>query len=94
MSARLEWRTVTDSRSPRFFVKGTPLAEAFFLSHRFRIVEVRGGSNGDGSYADRYRAYDAETVTLAEVKDGKQPLCVGSWPVVEFDEMIADLSSM
>lgn len=69
----LTWRTMTDSRSPKFFVKGTPLAVAFYLLHRFGIYEMRGPANPDGSYDDYYVVTDAATVDDADLKAGKLP---------------------
>lgn len=66
----LNWRTVTDSRSPKFFVKQTELAYALYLNSRFAICEMRGAGRADGSFADFYRVRDAYTVSDAEVAKG------------------------
>lgn len=79
----LQWRTITDSRSPKFFVKHVRLAVAFYGHHRFGIYEVRGAADGDGSYADYYVVTDAETVSDAEVKAGIMPKVVFRSPVLD-----------
>lgn len=79
----LQWRTLTDSRSPKFFVKHTRLAVAFYARHRFGIYEVRGAADSDGSYADYYVVTDAETVSDAEVKAGVKPRAVFRSPVLD-----------
>lgn len=69
----LTWRSLTGSRSDRFFVKHTRLAVAFYASHRFAIYEMRGPRNADGSFDDYYIITDAETVTDAQMREGVAP---------------------
>jgi hypothetical protein len=72
----LTWRSLTDSRSDRFFVKHTRVAVAFYALHRFGIYETRGPANADGSFDDYYIVTDAHTVSDAALREGKAPVAV------------------
>ena len=86
----LDWRTIRNSRDPKFMVKGHELESCIpsgFLS-RFRIVSVR--TYDVDRYADVfYRVYDAETVTDADVRAGKF-----SQPVANFDTLEETLAAI
>lgn len=77
-AVNLEWRGLAYDRA-KFFVKGTEFAAAFVpgTGYRFVIYETRGGRDDAGEPTLVYRLRDAETVTLAEVREGKQPAIVG-----------------
>lgn len=78
------WKTVTNSRDPRFMVKGTELATmiAGELS-RFQICEIRA-YDAERAPTVIYKVRDADFITDSEVRAGKRP------PVVKVFAVEAD----
>lgn len=78
----LDWEILIKPNQSDYLVKGKELARARIVSplpvwarHRFYIYEVRQ-LDKDGMPGIGYHVRDAETVTLAEVKDGARPKVV------------------
>lgn len=82
----LQWRTITQSNSPKYLVNGTELEQALVGPHnRYALIAVR--SHDKEGYSDiEYLIRDAETVSDADVRLGKRPAIVGrtkDWSKVE-----------
>lgn len=67
----MNWRSVTPSNHPKFFVNGTELSTMLLpgLRSRYQICEIRC-RGADGHPDRRYAVRDASTVTDAEVREG------------------------
>jgi hypothetical protein len=84
----LNWRTVTPSNEPRHMVRGTELESAIpdgFRS-RFAVYSIRTVERDlsftfehVNQYDRRYVVRDAETVSDADVKDGKRPAIIAQF---------------
>lgn len=86
----LDWHTICPSNDQKRWVKGCELESCIppgFLS-RFRIVSVRT-YDADRNADVYYRVYDAETVTDADVRDGKF-----AQPVANFETLDAALAAI
>ena len=73
----LSWHGVPYAKD-RFFVKGAVIAQALVPGtlSRFAVREVRSGRDDEGYPTLRYALADAETVSDAEVREGKLPKAV------------------
>lgn len=76
----LNWQSLIDSRDPKFFVKGTRIAQAIYgWRSRFAIIEVRT-YDADGNSSTMYAIADAELKGDAYYKaGGVAPLVDGHW---------------
>lgn len=83
----LNWRTVTPSRHNSFLVRGTELSVAIVPNtlSRFQVCEIRTIMRGDDGmeYDREYALRDAETVSDADIADGKRPAIVGRYPTLD-----------
>lgn len=79
----LDWRSVTPSNSPLYFVKGTVLAIAIVPGtlSRFAIAEIRTWDGANS--AVRYSVRDASTVLDADIRNGKSPREVASFDGID-----------
>jgi hypothetical protein len=77
MQTKFDWRSLMDSRDPKFLVKGSELSQTIVphTQSRFAIVETRC-IESDGQLGVMYRVRDADTVTDAQIKEGKRPAIV------------------
>lgn len=86
------WRSLLDSRSPQFLVKGHALAVTLYgPQSRFAVYEVRM-IEADGYVGVRYRVHDAWKVTDAEVRAGKSAPAIAhglTWD--EVDALVGEL---
>ncbi len=85
----LQWTTVTDSRSSKFFVKNTELATALVRPRcRYQICEMRTyDPSAEWPYGERYEVRDAHSVSDADIKAGVRPHIV--FRASTFDEIVA-----
>lgn len=79
----MDWRTITTSRSPKFLVKGTELADALYgPNNRFLIVETRA-LDEEGHPTVVYRVRDAATVSDWDIKNGNYSRVVATLDTLE-----------
>lgn len=80
------WRSLLNSRDPKFTVKGHALAVTLYgPASRFAVYEVRT-LEADGELGIAYRVHDAHRITDAEVREGKSAPAIAhglTWDEVE-----------
>ncbi len=83
----LNWRTLTSSNHPKFFVKGTELSVALFgKNSRFAVYETRTYIKS-GEFDREYIVRDGEAVSDDDLRQGKRPPIVGRTD--DYDKLLA-----